>query len=123
MSRLPRSQLATYTDFHICARGNNGQDLFLDSADRQRYLVLLERYLRYHRLLCFAYCLMTNHVHLLLQSPTISLLSRLIHDCHVAYVKYFNRRHGRSGQRTHVGVVIVVQVVGTPECSSQSLLV
>jgi len=87
--RLARSQLSTYTHFHICVRGNNGQNIFLEDHDRIRYLSLIQRYAQSHRLRCFAYCLMTNHAHLLLLSPSIQLLSRAMHALQVAYAVYF----------------------------------
>ena len=95
--RRARSQMATYTYFHVCAKGNGGQDLFLDDQDYLRYLHLAERYRTQYHLTCFAYCLMTNHVHWLVCSPTIATLSRMVHAFHVAYVRYFNYRHQRTG--------------------------
>ncbi|MSR77779.1 MAG: transposase [Candidatus Omnitrophica bacterium] len=95
--RLSRSQLATYTYFHICARGNNRQDIFLDNKDRLRYLSVFEKCRLRFALQCFAYCLMSNHIHLLCRAPSIRTLSKAMHTTHVSYVMYFNRRHNRSG--------------------------
>lgn len=95
--REARSQLATHTYFHVCARGNNGQNLFIDDLDRHRYLHLFEKYRRRFNLKCFAYCLMTNHVHFLILAPSIRVLSRVFHALHVAYVVYFNHRYQRTG--------------------------
>ena len=95
--RLARSRLLTFDYFHICARGNNGQAVFADDKDRLRYLGLLEKYRLKFQLQYLAYCLMTNHVHLLLVSPSIQTLSKSMHAIHVAYVMYFNRRHERRG--------------------------
>jgi len=95
--RLARSQLSTNTYFHVCARGNNRQSIFLDDGDRLRYLALLEKYRSRFNLRCFAYCLMTNHVHLLLLVPSLKILSKAIHGLHVAYVMYFNQRYERKG--------------------------
>lgn len=97
MSRLPRFQLSTHTYFHVCARGNNSQNIFLDDQDRTRYLFLIEKYRAQHDLECFAYCLMTNHIHLLLLCPSIRKLSKTMHALQVAYVVYFNRRYQRRG--------------------------
>ena len=97
MSRLPRSQFSTYTYFHVCARGNGGQDIFLDDKDRIRYLCLIEKYRMRYGLECYAYCLMTNHIHLLWLCPSIQKLSKAMHGLQVAYVVYFNRRHKRHG--------------------------
>lgn len=95
--RPARSQLSTYTYFHVCARGNGGQDIFLEDADKIRYLNLTEKYRARYGLNCFAYCLMTNHVHWLFRAPSIATLSKAMHGLHVAYVMAFNRRHQRNG--------------------------
>ncbi len=95
--RLARLQLATHTYFHICTKGNNGQELFLNESDYIHYLSLVEKYRALRNLQCFAYCLMTNHVHLLLLSPSIQTLSKAMHAVHLAYVMYFNRQYERRG--------------------------
>lgn len=97
MSRTARSNLSTYTYFHICSRGNNSQDIFLNEKDYFHFLQLLKRYLSRFRLKCFAYCLMTNHIHLLLLASSIKTLSKAIHGINLSYVIYFNRQHQRSG--------------------------
>ncbi len=97
MPRLPRSQLCIHTYFHVCAKGNNGRSLFLDDVDRNHYIFLIEKYRDRYNLQCLAYCLMTNHVHLLFLCPSIKNLSKTMHDLQVAYVVYFNRRHMQRG--------------------------
>lgn len=97
MARIPRAQLQTYTYFHVCARGNNGRPVFLDDQDRFRYLGAVERYRNKYGLECFAYCLMTNHIHLLLLAPTVRKLSKMMHALQVSYVVYFNKRYQRRG--------------------------
>lgn len=97
MSRRARRNVATYTYFQVCVRGNNRQPIFLDDADRFHYLFLLEKYRARFGLVCFAFCLMTNHVHLLVLTPSIAILSKAMHALNSAYVKYFNRRHKRTG--------------------------
>lgn len=97
MPRLSRSQLATFTYFHICSKGNGGQEIFYDDKDCFRYLCLIEKYRTKYNLRCFSYCLMPNHVHLLLLTPSIITLSKAIHAIHVSYVMYFNRRYERNG--------------------------
>jgi putative transposase len=77
--RAARSELSTYTYFHICSRGSGGQNIFFDEKDHVRYLSLLEKYRQRNRLQYFAYCLMTNHIHLLLLAPSIVALSKAIH--------------------------------------------
>jgi putative transposase len=81
---------------HVFARGNNKQRIFFGDEDRRLYLVLLGHVVTRQRWFCLAYCLMHNHVHLLLETPAPNLgtgMQRL----HGLYGQAFNRRHGRCG--------------------------
>ncbi len=95
--RSARSHLSTHTYFHICVKGNNGQTIFLNEADFLRYLTLIERYQKQNNLLCFAYCLMSNHAHILFRSPTLKILSKTMQAIQVAYAMYFNLKYKRKG--------------------------
>src|SRR5208283_3969210 len=82
--------------YHVTARGNDRQDIFLDEGDHFHWLELLgelgERFgVRVH-----AYVLMDNHYHLLLETPEANL-SRAMHWLNVSYSVAFNRRHRRHG--------------------------
>ncbi|MBU2575085.1 MAG: transposase [Elusimicrobia bacterium] len=81
---------------HIISRGNNKSELFLDDSDRREYLKLLGDKALEFCLTVHAYVLMTNHVHLLMETsqPNLSeAMCRLNFD----YSSYFNKRHGRTG--------------------------
>lgn len=93
MSRPPRPVFSGAT-YHITARGNNEESIFVDEADRYAYLTLLAKASRTMAVRLFGYALMTAHVHLALQTtlPNISAMIRRLHTC---YAKQFNRRHGR----------------------------
>jgi putative transposase len=81
---------------HVFARGNDRRDLYRDDADRETYLALLGRVVIRQRWRCLAYCLMPNHVHLLIETPEANLgagMQRL----HGLYAHLFNERHGRCG--------------------------
>lgn len=95
--RINRSQLDVYSYFHICARGNNGENIFRQEKDYCKYLSVVERSFRSNTIRCFAFCLMTNHVHFLLQVPGLSRLSGAIHSAHTSYAIYFNACYARSG--------------------------
>src|SRR3954447_12401206 len=82
--------------YHVYARGVDGRDIFGDDAGRRRYLALLARTLRRRRWQCLSYCLMTNHVHLLLET-TVANLAAGMQEFHSAYAQRFNRLHGRAG--------------------------
>ena len=82
---------------HVRHRGNNRQDCFHTEGDRLVYLANLRELCAKTRCALHAYCLMTNHVHLLLTPPDSGACSSLMRDLGQRYVQYFNRRHGRSG--------------------------
>jgi putative transposase len=95
MPRQPREELAGAIH-HVFARGNAKQAIYLDDADRGRYLVLLGKAVRRQRWRCLAYCLMDNHVHLLVETPAPNL-GRGMQWLHSLYAQTFNQRHSRSG--------------------------
>ena len=83
--------------FHVFARGNNKQPIFFDEMDR---LVFLKYYrgakVRFDYRL-FAYALMPNHFHLLIQMEKESSLAELMHYTQFQYTRYINRKYGRVG--------------------------
>jgi putative transposase len=81
---------------HVFARGNNRRRIFLDDHDRRLYLAILGRVVRWKRWLCLAYCLLDNHIHLLVETPEPNLGSG-IQLLHGRYGTTHNRRHGTSG--------------------------
>ena len=81
---------------HVWARGAVKQTIFLDDADRRRYLKYFARVIRLLLWRPLGYCLMGNHVHLLIETPEPNL-GKGMHRLHGAYAQTFNRRHGKSG--------------------------
>lgn len=96
MPRQPRFVVPEVA-LHVRHRGNNGQDCFHVDGDRLVYLANLRQLCAKTRCGLHAFCLMTNHVHLLLTAPDAASLANLMRDLGQRYVQYFNRRHGRSG--------------------------
>jgi putative transposase len=96
MARLPRLTLAGYPH-HIILRGNNRQAIFIDSADFQRTLALLQVNAQEQQVQIHAYVLMSNHLHLLLTPLQNDSLPKMMQAVGRSYVLYFNKRHGRSG--------------------------
>ena len=82
--------------YHVIARGNNKQDIFLDGRDCERFLEILSTTTARFRVTGAGYCLMSNHVHALLV-PHQHSLSRLMQQLNSTYCQWFNRRHGRVG--------------------------
>ena len=82
--------------FHITSRGNHQKPLFLDDADRQRFLMLLRRNSVRLKWVPVTYCLMGNHYHLLVQTREPNLAAGM-RDLNGRYARYFNARHGQIG--------------------------
>ena len=61
--------------YHLTARGNARQDIYLTDEDRERFLLLLGREVAQQGWQCYAYCLMSNHYHLLIETPEGNLVA------------------------------------------------
>ncbi len=81
---------------HVTSRGNERRPIFVDDRDREMFLQFLGQAVVRFGWSVSAYVLMTNHFHLLVQTPEPNL-SRGMHWLNTAYVVWFNRRHERSG--------------------------
>jgi len=82
--------------YHVMARGNDGQDIFVDDDDRLDMLGLLGRMSSRFNTEVLAFCLMTNHFHLFIRTPAANL-SKAMHWLNGTYTSRFNRRRSRSG--------------------------
>lgn len=82
--------------YHVTIRGNDRRAIFKTDADRERFLTVLSDSVERYDVRLYLYCLMTNHVHMVLETPRGNL-SRFMHRLQTAYTVYFNRRHRRSG--------------------------
>ena len=82
---------------HVVHRGNNRQACFHAEGDRAFYLFHLRRLLLETRCSLHAYCLMTNHVHLLLTSDETTGCAHLMKRVAQLHSQYINRTYGRSG--------------------------
>ena len=96
MARLPRLSLPGYTH-HVILRGNNRQPVFKDNSDRQILLELLVRHCQNHHVYLHAFVLMDNHLHLLVTPQPDKALSKMMQNLGRDYVRYFNKRHTRTG--------------------------
>jgi REP-associated tyrosine transposase len=96
--RMPRGrrQFEIGGIYHVTARGNRRQRVFTDDVDFSRYLEVLRRAVRESTWRLRAYCLMPNHLHLVveLEALTLSTGMQLLGGI---YAQWFNRRHGYDG--------------------------
>ncbi|MGL6106662.1 transposase [Romboutsia sp.] len=85
--------------YHITARGNRRNDIYKDEEDFQVYLTMLEEALDYYEFYNYkiiSYCLMDNHVHIILKTDT-KPPGELISRVHSIYTKYFNKKYNYIG--------------------------
>lgn len=82
--------------YHAISKGTGGQIIFEDDEDRETFLALLKAGLKRTSGTLLAWCLMDNHVHLLLSMPKDDL-SNCMRRVLSAYAQGFNRKHRRSG--------------------------
>lgn len=83
---------------HVTQRGNRREDVFFSEDDRQRYLRLLLQYSLQHGLKTLAYCLMTNHVHLVCIPEREETLERVFKPLNMRYTQYVNWTQQISGR-------------------------
>ena len=82
--------------YHVTSRGDRREPIVGDDIDRQAWLAVLERGLERFEASAFAYCLMGNHYHVVLQTHRPNL-SRLMRHVNGVYTQTYNRRHGVVG--------------------------
>src|SRR3954453_17804437 len=95
MPRLPRAECAPGLH-HVYARGIRRTAIYVDAADRHRYIRLLRGVIERMQWRCLGYCLMGTHMPLLIETREPNLGAGM-HRLHGAYAQYFNRRYGHSG--------------------------
>ena len=83
--------------YHVISRGNQKQSVFLQEADFEKYLCLLKRYKRKYQFSLYAWCLMQNHVHLILEVRKPKDLAKIIQGLNLAYARWFNKRYNKVG--------------------------
>jgi REP element-mobilizing transposase RayT len=95
MARKPRLHYPGAV-YHVILRGNGKQDVFFEDQDRYRFYLLLQEGVERYRHRVHAFCLMTNHIHLVVQIADIPL-SRIMQNLSFRYTRWVNWRHDRSG--------------------------
>ena len=96
MPRLARTVCAR-VPHHITQRGNRREKVFFTDDDRHAYLNWLREYAEKHRVDVLAYCLMTNHIHLVAVPETEDGLHQALKPLHMRYAQRINRARGWKG--------------------------
>ena len=83
--------------YHVYNRGNHQENIFLDEADYVGYLERLRKYKEEYKISLICYCLMPNHIHLLVRQDSKIPVYKFILPFHTSYSMYFNRKHNKIG--------------------------
>jgi len=97
---MPRQARAVAVGYphHITQRGNNRELVFFDDHDRLTYLEFLKHYTHQYHVEIWAYCLMTNHIHLIAVPQVPDGLALGIGRTNLVYTQHINRKYYRSGR-------------------------
>jgi putative transposase len=97
MPRIGRAVAPGYPH-HVIQRGNNKEYVFFEKEDRKQYLSLLKKYTFKWNSPIMAYCLMSNHVHLLTKPETNESLFKMMQGLTLCYTQHINRTYERTGR-------------------------
>ena len=83
--------------YHVINRGNNRQTVFLEDEDYERYLGVVYRFKKEYEFELYAYCLMPNHVHLLIKVGQEATISKIMQSITLAHTKHYHLKYRSSG--------------------------
>lgn len=95
---MPRPIRIEYEDacYHIISRGNEKQAIFIENSDYKQFLRIVGKLYDRYKFIIYAYALMENHFHLLVETP-LGNLSPIMRELNGIYAAYFNHRYDRVG--------------------------
>ena len=82
--------------YHVILHGNGGQEIFYSKADRSRFYLLLQEGIERYGHRFHAFCLMTNHLHLVVQVGDMPL-AKILQNISFRYTRYINKKKKRNG--------------------------
>ncbi|MBU0593869.1 MAG: transposase [Gammaproteobacteria bacterium] len=94
--------------YHVTSRGDRREDICFSETDREAWLALFAQVCARFNWICHAYCLMTNHYHLVLETPEGNL-AKGMRQLNGVYTQFVNRVHGRVGhvfQGRHKAILV-----------------
>lgn len=95
MARKPRIEFPG-AFYHVISRGNQKQEIFHDDSDYNTYLNKLEHYCNRYHVCVYAFVLMSNHIHMLVETREYPL-SRFMQVLQFTYTQYYNRKYSKVG--------------------------
>ncbi len=109
MARKPRIEYEG-AFYHVITRGNQKQKIFKDPLDYRKFLEILIGYKQRYHFHLYAYILMSNHVHLLIETRAIPL-SKILQGVNQRYTMYYNRRYKTVGTKTELSELLDTDLV------------
>jgi len=97
MPRVAR-EVVKDVPYHITQRGNNGKEVFITDDDRGLYLSLVSKYGQKYGLTVFGYCLMNNHIHLLVVPSRMDSLAKTFRVINTIHARNINEKKGLKGR-------------------------
>lgn len=97
MPRLARNELEGKQFIHVMVQGINKETIFLTEREKLEYIKLLNQYKNEYHITIIAYCVMNNHVHVLVHVKDIEDLTKYMHKINTSYGIYFNKNRKRVG--------------------------
>lgn len=96
---MPRGTRITVENvyYHIINRGNQKQKIFLEDPDFEKYLQLMKHYKRKYAFKIFGYCLMPNHIHMIIEPKKAIRLSKFMQALTQTYTHWFNKKYNKTG--------------------------
>ncbi len=96
---MPRSKriIPECAALHVISRGNNRNTVFRHDNDKLRYYALLQKLKGENKIDIFHYCLMNNHVHIILNLNPDSTLSKFMKQLNLTYFHYYRKKYGYVG--------------------------
>jgi putative transposase len=96
MPRLPRIHLDGAI-YYVTSRASQNEEIFKDKEDYKMYLELVNKYKSQHKFKLYSYCLLPDHLELLIETGDDASISEVMHDLNSLYTKYFNGRYQKRG--------------------------
>jgi len=96
MKKMPRTHIEGAV-YYVTSRGDHNWEIFKDSRDYMVYIEFLKKYKAQYGFKLFAFCLLPNHLHLLIELKKGVTISNIMHDLNSNYTKYFNGRYNKKG--------------------------
>ncbi|SEF38848.1 REP element-mobilizing transposase RayT [Caloramator fervidus] len=99
---MPRCARVKTNDaiYHVMCKSISDTPLFRNDTDKDMFLAYIKKYQQKYQFKVYAYCLMTNHVHLIIDSNGFDI-SKIMHGVNQSYAQYFNRKYKRKGHLFH----------------------